>query len=108
MQARLSFLFNHGSKNIIVKRKEFKVPLQNSVSEERLKGSFMIKCFEECICPVSKSSHDFHDQMNSHIVPARKCQRFHQESQNFKEKGENQGAQSQYKGAKKQTFEREF
>ena len=91
MQARLRFFFSHGSNNIIVKRKDFKVPQQNSVSEERLKASFMIKCFEECISPVSKSSH---------TVPTRKCQKFHEESQNFKEKGENQGSQNQYKGAK--------
>jgi len=100
MKARLSFLFSYGSKNIIVKRKDFKVPLQNSISEERLKGSFIIKCFEECISSVSRSSHDFHDQMNSHTVSARKCQKFRQESQNFKEKGENQGAKNQYKSAK--------
>jgi len=99
MQARLRFLFSHGSKNIIVKRKDVKVPLQNSVSKERLKWSLMIKIFEECISLVSMSSHDFHDQMNSHTVPTRKCQKFRQESQNFKEKGENQGAQNQYKGA---------
>jgi len=107
MQARLRFLFSHGSKNIIVKRKDFKVPLQNFVSEERLKGSFMTKCFEECISSVSRSSHDFHYQMNSHTIPAGKCQKFRQESQNLKKKVKIRVLKINTK-VQKQTFERGF